>query len=113
MNEWTSVLRLASERSFHDIQNLALRKLDLIATPVDKLVISHKYDLPHWLLDAYISLCVRGKSLSVTEIKALPAEDVALIIEVRERYIPDLAAKRDKIERHVTDLLGSINSSRP
>ena len=59
--------------------------------------------------DAYISLCVRRATLSAAEIKAIRAEDVALIMEVRERaFLQEGVVDRDT-ESVVSTLVDTLS----
>lgn len=82
--EWSAVLRLASEWSFEDIRSLAIERLEPLATPVDRITLSHTFNIPQWLSGAYVELCQRPRSLAAADIRVLAAEDVELIMAVRE-----------------------------
>lgn len=112
VEEWTSVLRLATKWSFDAIRALAIGRLELIASPVDKISISHTFGITHWLQGAYTALCMRLATLSADEIRALQAEDVALIMKVREDVLchSDLSrtlAHASDVSSRVAELLPS------
>ncbi|GJE84041.1 hypothetical protein PsYK624_001160 [Phanerochaete sordida] len=85
--EWSAVLRLATKWSFDDIRQLAIERLEPIAGPIEKIVLSHSHAIPQWLTAAYTSLCKRTHPLTAAEIRAVQAEDVALVMSVREALL--------------------------
>ena len=56
-----------------------------ITSPIDKILLSHKFDIPHWLPLAYVSLCKRIEPLSVEEGRRLfelgePGGDIIILL---------------------------------
>jgi hypothetical protein len=105
---WTAVLRLATLWSFADVRALAIRRLDgLVTSSVDRIVLSHAFDVPHWLSVAYIELCQRRETLASAEIERLEAKDVSLILAIREELLRvGHAATRQNVARRVHAKLG-------
>ncbi|EKM59091.1 uncharacterized protein PHACADRAFT_65989, partial [Phanerochaete carnosa HHB-10118-sp] len=87
VDEWSAVLRLATEWSFDSIRSLAIERLEPIASPVEKIVLSHSHMIPSWLSAAYVSLCQRSHPLTAAEIRAIEAEDVEVVMSVRETML--------------------------
>ncbi|EKM59128.1 uncharacterized protein PHACADRAFT_63712, partial [Phanerochaete carnosa HHB-10118-sp] len=87
VDEWSAVLRLATEWSFDSIRNLAMERLEPLASPIEKIVLSHTHSIPNWLPAAYVSLCQRSHPLTAAEIRAIQAEDIELIMSVRETML--------------------------
>ncbi|EKM59089.1 uncharacterized protein PHACADRAFT_191395 [Phanerochaete carnosa HHB-10118-sp] len=87
VDEWSAVLRLATEWSFDGICNLAIERLELIASPIEKIILSHSHSIPNWLPAAYVSLCRRPHPLTAAEIRAIEAEDVEVVMSVRETML--------------------------
>jgi hypothetical protein len=85
LDEWTSVLHLASKWGFESIRTLALRKLLPLASPVDKIVLGRKYGFDDWLTPAFVAVCARAEPLSLEEAKRMDSEDVACIYQAREK----------------------------
>jgi hypothetical protein len=85
LDEWTSVLHLASKWGFESVRSLALRELLALASPVDKIVLGRKYGLECWLNPAFVAVCARAEPLSVAEAKRMDNEDVARINLAREQ----------------------------
>ncbi|KAI0060587.1 hypothetical protein BV25DRAFT_946750 [Artomyces pyxidatus] len=84
VDEWTSVLRLATEWGFVSIRGLAVERLGVIASAVDKIVLAHAHALRAWLAPAYAELCVRAAPLSAAEGRRLGVEEVLLVCAMRE-----------------------------
>jgi hypothetical protein len=56
-----------------------------ITSPIDKILLSHKFDIPHWLPLAYVSLCKRVEPLSLEEGRRLfelgePGGDIIILL---------------------------------
>ncbi|KDQ53599.1 hypothetical protein JAAARDRAFT_91085, partial [Jaapia argillacea MUCL 33604] len=83
-DEWTSVLALATKWSFTTIRSLAIRELFPLASPVDKIVVGHQYDIPEWLQDAYIAVCERPEALTKKEGERLGLDEVIKISQLRQ-----------------------------
>lgn len=80
-----SVFDIADKYGFNAVRELALRRLLEIATPVDKVVLGHRYAEPRLLIPGYRDLCCRYNSLAYEEGIRLGMEDVILIQQTRER----------------------------
>ncbi|KAF8957344.1 hypothetical protein BDZ97DRAFT_112274 [Flammula alnicola] len=61
VEEWASVLMLATKWVFTDIRALAIRNLTSIASSVDKIVLGTKYDVHDWLAPAFKDLVTRWR----------------------------------------------------
>jgi hypothetical protein len=85
LDEWTSILHLASKWGFESIQSLALKELLPLASPVDKIVLGRKYGFDDWLIPAFVAVCARAEPLSLAEAKRMDGEDVARIYQAREK----------------------------
>ncbi|KAI0045520.1 hypothetical protein FA95DRAFT_1477381, partial [Auriscalpium vulgare] len=82
--DWTSVLRLATRWGFTSIVKRAVRQLDSLAGPVDKLVLGRAYAVDHWVSPALVSLCQRQQPLTFDEARRMDIADVVLVHNVRE-----------------------------
>jgi hypothetical protein len=85
LDEWTSILHLASKWGFESLQSLALKELLPLASPVDKIVLGRKYSFDDWLTPAFVAVCARAEPLSLEEAKRMDGEDVARIYQAREK----------------------------
>ena len=65
-----------------------------ITSPIDKILLSHKFDIPHWLPLAYVSLSKRIEPLSVEEGRRLyelgaPGGDIIILLnQARHELAP-------------------------
>lgn len=84
VDDWASVLRLATRWGFSSFRALALDELEPIAPALDKLVLSHELNISEWLLSSYTSLCLRPAPLTLAEAERLQMADVVLVFTVRE-----------------------------
>ncbi|KDQ58991.1 hypothetical protein JAAARDRAFT_205981 [Jaapia argillacea MUCL 33604] len=84
VEEWSSILTLATQWGFSSIRTLAIRELSGAASPVDKIALAHKFDVPEWLKDAYVDICGRSHTLALEEGERLGLPEVIKISEARE-----------------------------
>ncbi|TFK50195.1 hypothetical protein OE88DRAFT_332780 [Heliocybe sulcata] len=97
LEEWTSILALATRWSFESIRRLAVGKVFPLASPIDKVVLGHKYEIADWLGGAYVDICVRQDPVSDDEAEQLGAKEVARISRVRERILREQLATSDPL----------------
>lgn len=67
-----------------DIRTLAIEHLTDLASPIEKLVLGHAYNVAEWRVPSYVALSLRQEMLSPTEAKKLPVLDVLAIASTRE-----------------------------
>jgi len=86
VDEWVSVLQLATRWHFKDIRRLAIQELQALQMePVDRIALSAEHRITgDWALNAYAHLCQRPEPLSVNEAKKLGPDTTAMISQVRE-----------------------------
>ncbi|VDC05672.1 unnamed protein product [Peniophora sp. CBMAI 1063] len=84
--EWTAALRLSTMWSFPTARELAIRKLEPLASVIEKLVLARAHDVDQWLRPAFVELCTRSAKLSRADAARLKAhpDDVVLVFTVRE-----------------------------
>ncbi|KAI0698309.1 hypothetical protein C8T65DRAFT_742883 [Cerioporus squamosus] len=88
LEEWTSVLSLATRWEFNDVRDLAIRQLQVLEdiSSIDKVVLAREYDInDHWVLSAYTALCERPEPLSIPEAARLGLETSMRIAQLREQ----------------------------
>lgn len=109
LEEWISILQLATRWLFDDIRSLAIRELaNFEVEPVQKVAIALQNDIPEWLHPCYMALCERHNPLSVEEARRLGVEVVAQLARAREVF-RDQRYKRDVDLSHiVSDVFGTI-----
>jgi len=64
VEEWTSILRLATKWNFLSLRELAVERLFGITSPIDRVVLSHTFGLPKWLPLAYAQLSSEHRQMS-------------------------------------------------
>jgi len=82
--EWASVFEIADKYGFGAVRELALRRLQDVASPVDKVVLGHRYGERRLLIPGYHALCCRYTGLSLAEGLQLGMEDTILVAQTRE-----------------------------
>ncbi len=87
LEEWTSILDLATRWEFPDIRALAIRSLQsLDISPVDRIALSRDFDISgRWTLGAYTTLCERPEPLTFAEASKLGLESSIRIAQLREQ----------------------------
>ena len=84
VEEWTAVLDLAAKWKFESIRVFAIKQLEIIASPIDKIVIGRRHNVLDWLVNAYGAVCERTDALTLDEAKLLGMEDVVKISSLRQ-----------------------------
>lgn len=79
-----AVLRLATLWQCQRLRNRALKRLDLLAPPLEKLLLARLYSIQRWLIPACTALVLRDVPLSIAEARELDLEDVVRIFSARE-----------------------------
>jgi hypothetical protein len=67
VEDWTSILRLATKFKFSSLRELAVERLFDITSPLDKVILAHTFELPEWLPLAYAQICDGNQPLTVEE----------------------------------------------
>ncbi|THH21541.1 hypothetical protein EW146_g57 [Bondarzewia mesenterica] len=81
---WATVLHLATRWGFDSIRELAITSLTPIASPIDKVVFGHRYQVENWLMPGYTNLCARKESLTMDESRRLGLANVVMIANARQ-----------------------------
>ncbi|KZV85853.1 hypothetical protein EXIGLDRAFT_725480 [Exidia glandulosa HHB12029] len=89
LDEWTSVLSLASMWECENIRALAIREMEGLCGPVQKISLARRFDISAWLLPAYAALTTRAAPLCVEEGEMLGVETTIRLAQARERYRAD------------------------
>ncbi|KAI5890047.1 uncharacterized protein SCHCODRAFT_02335105 [Schizophyllum commune H4-8] len=85
VDEWTSVLRLATKWCVPRLRALAIREIEPKATPIEKIVIAREFDLgKDWLLPSFTAICTSSKPLDYDEAERLGLRTVVDIARIRE-----------------------------
>ncbi|KAI5890046.1 uncharacterized protein SCHCODRAFT_02335099 [Schizophyllum commune H4-8] len=95
VDEWTSILRIATRLSIPPLYARAIREIESTATPIDKAVIAREFYLGEsWLLPAFTEICEADRWLDYEDAKRLGLRTVVEIGRIREeqRSARDFAA---------------------
>ncbi|KAL1662378.1 hypothetical protein GGF50DRAFT_59088, partial [Schizophyllum commune] len=85
VDEWTSVLRLATKWAVPRLRALAIREIEPKATPIEKIVIAREFNLgKDWLLPSFTAICTSTKPLDYEEAERLGLRTVVDIARIRE-----------------------------
>ncbi|KAI0062467.1 hypothetical protein BV25DRAFT_633247 [Artomyces pyxidatus] len=107
VDEWTAVLRLATDWGYTSIRDLAVARLAPIASAVDRVIFAHTYPfLAAWAVPGYAELCSRAAPLTVAEGRRLGVDDVLLVCTMRESTrVSALLFSEDEIAVRIEDHL--------
>ena len=96
VDEWTSVLHLATRWEFESIRWVAIRELEKFSIDaVEKIVLSRRFDINSpWALAAYTEVCQRPDTLTVSEARTLGLETAMRIYQLREKMWERSGAKK-------------------
>ncbi|KZV76461.1 hypothetical protein PENSPDRAFT_747647 [Peniophora sp. CONT] len=101
--KWTSVLRLAARWKSDGIRALAVRRLAADLSPLDKLLLCRKYDVPGWLAPACAALALRPAPLTMMEAEQLEKSDIVRVFLAREAVSKGgVAATEEAISAWIT-----------
>ncbi|KZT08722.1 uncharacterized protein LAESUDRAFT_757437 [Laetiporus sulphureus 93-53] len=84
VEEWASVLNLATKWEFVVLRDLAIARLSQLASPVERILLARSYDVSQWIAPAYFELCKRDEPLTLGEGERLGMKDVILLSEIRQ-----------------------------
>jgi hypothetical protein len=83
----------------------ALRELDSLISPFDRLLLARTYDIDEWVEEALHGLCTREGSLALAEIQRMRLEDVAFVAEARERARASEDQSWDDLSANVDEMM--------
>jgi len=85
---WIDLLGITTRYSCENIRKRAIQELSRSATidPVKIIVLAIRYDVPQWLKEAYMLLCIRSKPLVESEAEQLGMAITVKIGQAREKY---------------------------
>lgn len=85
VDEWTSVLRLATKWSIGSLRDLAIEEIEPKASPFDKVCVAREFDQgQNWLVPAFVDICSRSESLTRAEAEQLGLPTVVEVSRIRE-----------------------------
>lgn len=82
--DWVAVLKVASRLDFVRHRDLAVTKLVVLTTPIERIQLGKSFDIPSWLGRAYREVCLRDTPLTVDEGHKVGLVDAVKISAVRE-----------------------------
>ncbi|KAK2462924.1 hypothetical protein APHAL10511_005122 [Amanita phalloides] len=87
LEEWQSVLRLASLYEMTEVKTFAIRRMAplLIESPCLQIHLAKTYDIGEWLLPGLLGLVRRDKVLDEEDVKLVGLSDALKICALRER----------------------------
>lgn len=111
VEEWSSILKLASQWDFVEVKNFALRELEQLEMPaLDKIILYHTHNIDRNLLQAaYIALTVRDESISIKEGRLLGLETALRLAHAREFARRKAGTTRSLVNLAVPELDTFIN----
>ncbi|KAJ7647890.1 hypothetical protein FB45DRAFT_734421 [Roridomyces roridus] len=106
VEEWTSVLSLATRWDFFSLRELAMQYLDQNTAAVERIALGRRYDIPSWLTAAYTEVCERKDPLTLAEGRLLGVDDTIRIGQVRHsiRYSANLNRHHDSVVALIRDV---------
>lgn len=111
VDEWTSILRLATKWSMPALRALAIREIEPQASPVDKVVIAREFSLGEtWLAPAFTAICDAPKWIEYEDAQRLGLRTVVEIGRIREERPRGKAQKKSDVSTAVlaSDVLFSV-----
>ncbi|KAI4524620.1 hypothetical protein K525DRAFT_193586 [Schizophyllum commune Loenen D] len=89
VDEWTSVLRLASQWSVPRLRDVAIREIGALSpTPIERVVIAREFSLgPTWLVPAFVALCRTSEPLGYEDAERLSLRTVVEIARINREEL--------------------------
>ena len=111
VEEWSSILKLASQWDFVEVKEFALRELEQLEMPaLDKIILYHTHNINRNLLQAaYIALTVRDESISIKEGRLLGLETALRLAHAREYARRKAGTNRSPVNLSGPELDAFIN----
>ncbi len=109
VEEWSSILKLASQWDFIEVKAFALRELEQQEMPaLDKIILYHTHKINRNLLQAaYIALTVRDEPIAIEEGRQLGLETALRLAHAREiARAPVFSNKRSGSARSSVNIAG-------
>lgn len=101
-DEWVAILRLAHMWKVTEIRTLAIANLERISLPaIQKVELTHEFDIQDWCMSAYKALVKRSGALSVEEATKLGFEFAIKLAGTRERWILDASHDNISLEADI------------
>ena len=109
---WSLVLDFAVKWQFHDIRELAVRKMKDLSTQSPTLALqvaaSRKHNIAQWYLDAFVKLCERGRPITPEEGEVLGMLDVVRVSAIRTKLHSAGGGRGRVVSRSIYDSLPDI-----
>ncbi|KAL1759886.1 hypothetical protein FB107DRAFT_270616 [Schizophyllum commune] len=89
VDEWSSVLRLATKWSVSSLRDVAMREIGALRpSPIDTIVIAREFGLGQtWLVPAFVALCKSSEPLGFEDAERLGLRTAIEIGRLRELYL--------------------------
>lgn len=82
---WSDLLSISTRFLFDEVRESAISNLTGLATPVEKIYLAKKYDVPNWLQASYESLCKRPAPIELWEAERMGWDTSVLLAKAREK----------------------------
>ena len=110
VEEWVSVLDLATLWDFETIRQGVIARLRQTASTVDRICVARRFDIEGWIQPAYIELCRRPASLTLAENTKLGMETATLLADVRVKMRDFMIRKGPSVfqDAQIVSLLDAV-----
>ncbi|KIK58973.1 hypothetical protein GYMLUDRAFT_170302 [Collybiopsis luxurians FD-317 M1] len=85
LDEWESILTLATRWEMSNIRACAIERIALFNEPAKKISLARRYRIPRFFIPSLVQLIGRSEPLSVKEFADLGVECALKIVSMRER----------------------------
>ncbi|VDC03770.1 unnamed protein product [Peniophora sp. CBMAI 1063] len=84
LEDWQSILRLATMWGFKEQRNQAITALEPRLSPLQRLCLARAHGIEIWVHPAFVAMILRPKTLSLAEAEQLSLQDTMHIMTARE-----------------------------
>ncbi|KAF9255987.1 hypothetical protein L218DRAFT_950347 [Marasmius fiardii PR-910] len=101
LQDYIDLLSIASRYECTEAHQKAILGIESLSVdPIQKIILSDKYNVQHWLMPAYIELCKRDKPPNKEEASRIGLDKAMLIADAREN-VRSCRESRDMIYNHI------------
>lgn len=84
--EWTSVLTLSTKWVFTQLRQRAIKELEKLTGPTDRILLAKKYAVKEWYVPAYKELCIRRQAMTLEDGQKLGLDTVIKVWELQQEF---------------------------
>jgi len=85
ISEWCKLLIISSKLACEEVRTRAIEELTANGSPIDRIELGNKYNVPQWLPEAYADVFIRDSHLTEEEGERLGLETAVKVLRGRDK----------------------------